>query len=489
MAKRTAVIDIGSNSARLVVFQKTSRYGFHLLCQHKSRVRIGEGAYHRDGNLQPAPMVRAFQTLKAFSEIIKAYHVKKVLCVATSALRDAPNRTEFIDRASRQLKIDVRVIDGKEEAMFGAISATNLLPIREGISIDIGGGSTDMARIVKGRVVEAYSLNLGTVRLKELFSGQQVDIEAAEQYIRNELTHLPKHFISNHAIGIGGTARSLAKGIMERIRYPFDKLHGFEYAVEKQQEYIEAIIASTTETLGSLSIRPERYDTIREGMLILSAVLRHIGAKRVVTSGVGVREGVFLHDLLRKDNDRFPVAINPSIQSIRDRLDLLDLPVGSKHAMARKLFALYRGYFDGNGHDQKMLLHALDLSDIGKMLTIYKEHQHAFYVAMHELNFGFKHEEMLLIAMILRSKGKKYHKELYQEYRTLLPGKKKLKWLIYIYTLVLILHDNAPKAKISFSRAKGHLIIHGDFATYLVDEQITQMPKRKEIVSVSIVKD
>jgi exopolyphosphatase/guanosine-5'-triphosphate,3'-diphosphate pyrophosphatase len=142
--------------------------------------------------------------------------------------------------------------------------------------------------------------------------------------------------------------------------------------------------------------------------------------------------------------------------------------------------------FDGTEHDQKMLLHALNLSDIGKMLTIYKEHQHAFYVAKHELNFGFTHEEMLLIALILRSKKKKYHKEIFREYRSLLPSKKKLKWLIFIYTLTLILHENAPKATLSLSYNNNRLDILGVHAPYLMQEQIDQLALPKELDSIRI---
>jgi exopolyphosphatase/guanosine-5'-triphosphate,3'-diphosphate pyrophosphatase len=486
MARRIAVIDIGSNSARLVIFQKTSRYGFHLLVQHKSRVRIGEGAYQSKSFLQPVPMERAFQALKSFSQIVEAYQVKKTLCVATSALRDAPNRSVFIDRVKQELKIDIRVIGGKEEAKLGAIAATNLLPIRDGVSIDIGGGSTDMARIVDGRIVAAYSLNLGTVRLKELFTSKRFDIDAAKEYIQKEISKLPKVCVSHRAIGIGGTARALAKGIMAQENYPFDKLHAFEYRTKEQGDYFSKIIKADMDMLPLYSVRSERYDTIREGTFILVEILRHIGAKRVTTSGVGVREGVFLHDMLHRDKDRFPSKINPSIQSIRDRLDLLDLPVGNKHAMARTLFAQFRQIFDGTKHDQKMLLHALNLSDIGKMLTIYKEHQHAFYVAKHELNFGFTHEEMLLIALILRSKKKKYHKEIFREYRSLLPSKKKLKWLIFIYTLTLILHENAPKATLSLSYNNNRLDILGVHAPYLMQEQIDQLALPKELDSIRI---
>ncbi len=475
MAKRTAVIDIGSNSARLVIFQKTSRYGFHLLCQHKSRVRIGEGAYQREGYLQPLPMERAFQTLASFKTILDDYRVHKTLCVATSALRDAPNRDAFIHRVYKEIGIHIRVIDGESEAQFGALAASNLLPIDDAITIDIGGGSSDMARIVKGRIVEKVSLNLGTVRIKELFTHTTIDIEKAQRYIDAELERLPKRFISKLAVGIGGSARAFAKGFMATHAYPFDKLHAFTYRVEEAIPYLNTIIHSTIPGLKHTTIKANRYDTIREGMLIFEMILNRIGAKEVITSGVGVREGVYLATLLPKGNPYFPKGINPSVQSIRDRLDLLDLPLGNKKKLAQKLFELFAAKFKGDKHDLKMIHYALALSDIGKMLTIYKEHEHAFYVAMHELNYDFTHEEMLLIAMLLRSRGKKYHKQSYKKYRQLLPKKSKIKWLIFLYTLVLILHENSAKARIEFLLDHETLRIEGEGITYLMKEQIKDL--------------
>jgi len=169
VAKRTAVIDIGSNSARLVIYEKTSRYGFHLLCEQKSKVRIGEGAYEKGGYLQPIGIQRAYLTLKSFLHTIDKYQANKTLCVATSALRDAPNAKIFTQWIKQELGLSIKIIDGHKEATFGAIAAANLLPVTDGITIDIGGGSSDIALLKNGRIIDTYSLNLGTVRLKELF--------------------------------------------------------------------------------------------------------------------------------------------------------------------------------------------------------------------------------------------------------------------------------------------------------------------------------
>ncbi len=476
MARLTAIIDIGSNSARLVIFQKTSRYGFHLLCQYKNRVRIGEGAYQQAGYLQQAPMDRAYATLKAFKNIISEYRANKTICVATSALRDAPNRSQFIKRVQKDLKIDIKVIDGKDEARYGAIAAANLLPVQDGITIDIGGGSADMAKIERGRITETFSLNLGTVRLKELFTDDKIDIPKALKFIEAELARLPKSFMADTAIGIGGTTRALAKGIMERDSYPLDKIHAFKYKYKDAVNYFDRIINSDIVSLGELHIKQERYDTIREGTLILKYILAHIGAKKIISSGVGVREGVYLHERLRKHKDIYPKDINPSMVSIKDRFDIADLPSGNKFKIADKLFDLFLDNFDGTRHDKKMLIYALSLSNVGKMLTIYKEHQHAFYIAMQELNYGFTHHEMMLIAMILRSKGKKYHKALYKEYKKLLPEKKRLQWLIFIYSLTLILHENSAGLGVKFTCKNGILTVNRDTLPYLSISEIEKLP-------------
>ncbi len=324
MAKRTAIIDIGSNSGRLVIFEKTSRYGFHLICEQKSKVRIGEGAYDKGGYLQPLAMKRAFLTLQSFIHTINKYQVHKTICVATSALRDAPNGKNFVQWIEKELGLSIKIIDGKQEATYGALAANNLLPIHEGITIDIGGGSSDMALIQNGHIVDTYSLNLGTVRLKELFFDkgglpmEEIN-KKAKYFIDSALEALPGHFKHQAAIGIGGTARTLGKGIMKRTAYPFDKLHAFSYAVEEHSDYLEQIPLSFAKGLKKFEIKKNRFDTIREGTLIFSSILSHIGAKSVTNSAVGVREGVYLEQFLKHENLKFPKDINPSIHSILDR--------------------------------------------------------------------------------------------------------------------------------------------------------------------------
>jgi len=485
MPKRTAIIDIGSNSGRLVIFEKTSQYGFHLICEQKAKIRIGEGAYEKGGALQPHAIKRAFLTLQSFSHTIQKYQVEKTLCVATSALRDAPNGSTFVKWVQKELGLHLQIIEGNTEASYGAIAAKNLLPLNDGISIDIGGGSSDMALIQEGKIVDTFSLNLGTVRLKELFSDQKHSraeiIAKTKAYIDKELERLPVHFRHSTAIGIGGTARALSKGILKRSKHPLDKLHAFKYNIEEFQDYLQAIPASSAKTLKHFTLKKNRFDTIREGTLIFNEILALIGAKEVITSGVGVREGVYLTEILKEAPFSYPRDVNPSITSILDRFKpYVTIEARKRNTLniAKSLYtALQRDINDDFCH-LKALESALKLSSIGNTLTIYKSHQTAFYIAMQELNYGFTHEEMLLISMLLRMHGKALlHKPLFESFKPLLPSKETVLWLSFIYTLTLFISEASNSANIHFKYENQTLIISSDKTLYLAREKIKTLEK------------
>lgn len=485
MKKRTAIIDIGSNSARLVIFEKTSKYGFHLICEQKSKVRIGEGAYAKNGYLQPIGIKRAYLTLKSFMHTIEKYQAKKTICVATSALRDAPNGKIFTQWIKKELGLSINIIDGLKEANYGAIAAVNLLPIKEGISIDIGGGSSDMALIKNGKIVDTYSLNLGTVRLKELFfdttDENSVINTKAKAYIQKELLSLPVHFKHTLAIGIGGTARTLSKGIMKRTDYPLDKLHAFSYNLKDHLSYLNAIPKSSAKNLKQFELKKNRYDTIREGTLIFTEILSHIEATTIISSAVGVREGVFLEHLLKDNQLVFPRTVNPSVRSILDRFKphiAIEKKRKAKLALALKLYTILQKEIKDDKYYAKELLWALKLSNIGKTLTIYKAHKHAFYIATQELNYGFTHKESLLIALLLRMHGKELiYTPLYEKFKALLPHKTTLRWLSFIYTLTVFLHESSNSAKITFKFTNRTLTITSNKPLYLAKEKIKSLEK------------
>lgn len=482
MAKITAVIDIGSNSVRMVVFEKTSRFGFHLLQEIKSKVRISEGAYERGGYLQPLAMERAVRSLGEFLSIARSYKASKVLCVATSAVRDAPNSAEFVKRVQRELSLSVRVIDGKKEAYFGALATRNLLPIRNAVTVDIGGGSTELALIVDGRIEELFSLNLGTVRLKELLFDKKASFAQMIEFVEGELSKLPDSFKSETIIGIGGTCRAIASAIMQLEEYPIDTLHGFSFCAQEHHDFIDKLVGARSSKLKSLGIKPERFDVIREGALILRSVMWLVQARTVVASGAGVREGVYLSDLLRGQNDRFPANFNPSVRSLLDRFCISESD--SLH-LRHTALALFDALFSVHRIDSAYKYHlaiAARLSNIGTTLSFYGHRHHDYYFVLNSLEYGFSHSDKLLIATLMLFCGKKLPTQETIPSAALLPiGLGAIRWLSFILSLAEALNADRSRPKLEFGFDKGALTIRSEAKLYLASEAARALPKPEEI--------
>ncbi len=478
MAKRTAIIDIGSNSARMIVMERTSRYGFYLINETKSRVRIGEGAYEHGGFLQEPAMQRALFALREFVQISKSLKVRKILCVATSALRDAPNKNEFKLRVKKEIGLDIKIIDGNTEALLGGIAAANLLPITDGITIDIGGGSTELALIRNRRVIDTISLNLGTVRLKELFFDKKANIKEAIAFVHQELHKIPDHFTNDLAIGIGGTIRALSKAIMAKNDYPLDKLHAFTYRFVDEKRFIDKIITTSIKNLKKYNIKKDRYDTIKEGALIFREVMEHIKAKNVMTSGAGVREGLFLKDLLRNSGYRFPPNFQPSVKSLLDRFCIEEKIAKSLYRITSKLYESLHPLFDPDRRYQKDLLIAAKLANIGVKIDFYEHHKHSSYIILNDLEYGITHQEIATISTLVRFHKKKLpSKSHLRSLAKLLPDTRIINWLSFILSLAEAINKDQSCPDFEAIYQNKVLTILSDHPLYLAKEEIKSIEK------------
>lgn len=488
MAKRTAIIDIGSNSVRMVIFEKTSRFAFHLLHEAKSRVRISEGAYQHDGHLQEAAVNRALAALKAFLSIARSYETRKLLCVATSAVRDAPNRAQFVRRAAQELGLKIKVIDGTREAYLGGVACANLLPPMKAITIDIGGGSTECACIENGRVNDNTSLNLGTVRLKELFLDKN-DLAGAEAYLDAQFDALPA-IQEETVIGVGGTFRAVAQIVMASEQHPIRKLHAFTFSAESLYALGEKILAAPDNAaLKALGVKKERYDVIRPGIMILMRFLKRIGCRRIVTSGAGVREGLYLTDLLRHNNDRFPHGFNPSLRYLLD-CHTVEPKFSSLLAnVALRLFDLLYETMKIPASYRYELGVAAKLAKVGASVHFYSYHKNSQYLVESAMEYGYTHTQIMTVAALVRfHKRKRPAKSFVAAYGTLLPAPRILNRLNTLLSVADVLLAHRPR-NIDFDLeldAEGELHVrpHGRHDLYLAKEQMAALGVKKEITVI-----
>jgi len=474
MAKITTIIDIGSNSMRMVVFKKTSRFAFHLINESKSKVKISEGCYENNGNLQPIPMQRAFDALKSFLEIARNLKSRKILCVATSALRDAPNKKEFLSRVSKELKLNIKVIDGKTEALYGGIATLNLLDCNDFTTVDIGGGSTEFAFIKEGNIVNTVSLDIGTVRIQELFLKNN-DIEGAEKFIISQLESINEKMPT--IVGLGGSARALSRIIKKNDDYPLDNLHGFTYNAKEKLPFFKSIIeAKSTNELKKLGVEKDRYDTISPGTIIFKMIVKYFEVQKVITSAVGVREGVYLSDLLRTSNYKFPVNFNVSVRSLLDRFVDDESQSAYLGNNARKLFETLKPLHNLDEKYRSILVIASKLEQIGISLNFDRNEDHAFWYILNGLTYGFTHEDKMLIATIARFTNKSLPKKKnIQKFKDLLPNIKVVRWLNFMMTLNISLNSEFSKRKYEYILEDKKLIIQSFSKQYIVNREIEKI--------------
>lgn len=482
MAKITTIIDIGSNSMRMVVFQKTSRFGFHLINETKSKVKISQNCYENNGNLQEEPMQRAYDALESFLYIAKNLKSRKILCVATSALRDAPNAKLFVNKVKKNLKLHIKVIDGAKEAYYGGIATLNLLPNNNFTTIDIGGGSTEFALVENKTIKQTVSLKIGTVRLKELYFDKG-DLEGAKKYILSQLELLSDAYSKIHkAVGLGGTARALSRAIIKDTLYPFESLHGYWYETKNTTKLFENILdAHSNNELKELGIRKDRFDTIQAGTFIFQTIIDYLGIHEVTTSRVGVREGVYLTDILRSSNHKFPSNFNVSVRSLMDRFIDDTSQTAYLGNNISKLFDILSPLHNLEKKYKSYLVISAKLQQIGIKLNFYKSTTHSSDFILNALTYGFTHSERILISTIIKYSKKDLPAqdcmEEFKEFEEFLPSLKTLQWLSYIHSLNKILNSEYLKYKYEYELKDDILYIKSDKVHYIILDDLQKLKK------------
>ena len=473
MAKVTAIIDIGSNSCRMIIFQKTSRFGFFIVKEMKSRIRISEKSYENNGYLQPKAIKRALGALKSFMNCARSYGARKIIAVATSAVRDAPNRNQFLSLVKKELNLQIKIIDGTKEAYYGAIATLNLLPINDAITIDIGGGSTELALIKSGKIEKTISLDLGTVRLKELFSDKESNKLEIKNYILDKLKDIPEELKSDNIIGIGGTIRSISKVILQKKKHPINTIHGFEYSLYDAKKIIKKIKNKDPKKLG---FKKDRIDVLQEGTFIFQELLNKFQSDNIITSGVGVREGVYLNDILRTVNRKFPTNFNPSVRSLIDRFCLNDRLAKDITFTSGVIFDILSPIHTIDKFYKKHLLIASRIVHIGVSLDYYTRFENSFSFILASLNYGFRHSEQLLIAHIVKFNKKSLPKKgSLSKYDNILPSLNTIQWLSFILKLSDTLNSDFNREKYKFRLENKILYISSRDEPYLAKERVKEL--------------
>jgi exopolyphosphatase/guanosine-5'-triphosphate,3'-diphosphate pyrophosphatase len=418
--RRQAVIDLGSNSFRLVVFTWTSdgRGSWWKRTDeiHES-VRIGEGldATH---DLQPAPMERALRMLELYAHFCRATGITDVRAVATSAIRDATNQRDFLDMVGDRTWLQVRVLTREEEARYGYLAAVNSTTLADGLALDIGGGSMQLTQ-VEGRLAgEARSWRMGAVRMTERFlegrktSSKQVRAlrEHVDKKLRAEEWVPDAGARGRRLVGVGGAVRNLASAAQLAAGRPLFTVQGVTLTRDALGDLIDRFVALPADERGDVEgIKAGRADVILASALVIDTVMEVAGADRLEATEAGLREGVFFETLLSPDDP-------PLFEDVR-RASVCNLAAqyhpefAHTEHVAELSLEMWDALADAGRHpgdpaERELLWAAALLHDIGTAVDYDDHHKHSRYLVLNAGLPGFSDRETALIAQLTR-----YHRK------------------------------------------------------------------------------
>ena len=288
-----AVVDIGSNSARMVVF-RIGRGG-HLDVIEDARAPLRLARELRDDDELGADAIeRTLEALRDFVAVARAASARRFLAVATSAVREATDGSVLVDRA-RELGITIDVIDGDTEARLGFLGAVHDLPVVDGATMDVGGGTTEITRFHDRRVERSWTLPLGSLRLTDRFLSSDPPNRRQLDHVHEEIDTTFERAevgpLDGDLVGIGGTIRNLAKVDRRRTGHPIPLLHGYELPRDRLAAIVDELGGrSTKQRAKTRGLNPDRADSILAGGLIVSAAMRHLDVDRLIVSSRGLRE-------------------------------------------------------------------------------------------------------------------------------------------------------------------------------------------------------
>ena len=414
--RRTAVVDLGSNSFRLVVFASVLGEWWRRTDEIYEGVRIGAGM-GEDGELRPKGVDRALHTIEMYSHFCRAtgVDVADIQPVATSAIRDASNRQDFLARAREISGLDVRVLSREEEARYGYLAAVNSTTLDHGAVLDLGGGSLQLVRVDRRMARESGSWRLGTVRMTERFLSDEPatkkELKALRAHVREELAEAPWLATSGERlVGIGGTVRNLAAAAQQHAGLPSLGVQGFVLERQALSELVTELAGMTPAERGRMpGVKPERGDVILAGAATVEAVLEAGGFEAVEVTEEGLREGVFFESYLAPaEPPLFASVREASVRNLANqyRSD----PPHVEHVAALSLrmhdALATAGVHPADPEERELLWAAAMLHDIGVTVAYDDHHKHSRYLILNAGLPGYTPREVALVAQMAR-----YHRK------------------------------------------------------------------------------
>ncbi|HEV2318070.1 MAG TPA: Ppx/GppA phosphatase family protein [Thermoplasmata archaeon] len=399
------VIDVGSNTARLVVFQSSSAGAVRAIDERKEVPRLGEGTA-ADGSLSSEAIKRGVTALRRFAKVLESLGVERALAVATSAVREAPNAAAFLDQVERATGIEIRTITGTEEARYAYLGVASAWELANDLVCDLGGGSLQIVEVRKGALRNSVSLPLGALRLSQRYlendppKSREVDElrESARETIGGALEAFGGS--GYRAFCVGGTVRALARAAINMRDYPIVRVHGYElrdHDIDALFELLSDMPAAKRRAISGIG--SDRVDVIVAGVVVFQELLRASKARSLTVSGTGIREGVALEALGTELPAPADELARRSVIAASESLGFSFAHGDTIANVAAALFDELAPRLEWGPSERRALVVAAWMHDSGIAVDLWRHERHSAYLVRNFPIWGLDQREVVLASM------------------------------------------------------------------------------------------
>jgi exopolyphosphatase/guanosine-5'-triphosphate,3'-diphosphate pyrophosphatase len=404
--EKIGIIDLGSNSARLVIVNLFEDGYFMVVDELKESVRLGQDM-ERDGFLKPQRVAETIKTLKMFKRLCDASDVTRIIAVATEAVRRAKNQRSFLDEIQASCGIKIRVLTAEEEATYVYRGVINTLDIPKGIILEIGGGSTKIVYYNRRNMLNYVTLPFGTVTLTGLFANDglkpEEQVARMEDFFKEQLREidwLQEIEPDVQMIGVGGSFRNLFKISKMVHKYPLDTVHNYNMLTEDFMplyDMIKVLDLDKKKKIKGLSA--ERADILPAAFAIIKAFIDYLKIQSFTISGAGLREGIMFNQAIPSTVEK-PISdvMNYSLTTLVKYYGCDEKHVEHVVNLSIQLFKQLRVLHKFPRQYLKVLKIAAMLHDCGMRIKYYNHQRHSCYMILNSTLYGVSHREIVLAA-------------------------------------------------------------------------------------------
>lgn len=413
--EKLAIIDIGSNTIRLVIYQYSQISGLKELENIKAVARL-RNQINEDGILQEAGIVVLEKLLRSFQEMLSDYGGIRVRAVATASIRQAKNGKEIIQRMLKNTGIEIELLSEKQEAYYGYFAVAHTTSTPSAVTIDMGGGSTEITYFKNKELQKSISLPFGSVSLKQQFmSNDTMTLEEHQQvyeFAKKQFATIP--WLENlkiPVVGIGGSARNMAKMDQSRRKYPLTGVHQYRMSKKDFEEINAELSTLSFEELKKLDgLSSDRADIIAPVAEVFNALMDTVGSQKFQFSRKGLREGLVMEEIL----ENHPKAFN-RLDVFQSSANYLALEFGKTqqqikhHAKLAELLyekLCIEKIWTYSETEIAILKQGAKVYLIGEYLEPDASSQHTFYLLSNRSIDGLNHKERVRLALIASYKNK-----------------------------------------------------------------------------------